>query len=135
VQFNFHSPDQLFTPPLQKYCRDKLAKPVARHKLEEEEVRFEIEAVKHGDSTGLRVLFHQPGVHITVSTLHADAYGAVDLAVDKLKRKLGDTEERRRALARRGPLPSLSDEVEDIFTEDEEEVLREMGALDAVLNL
>jgi ribosome-associated translation inhibitor RaiA len=74
-------------------------------------------------------------VHITVSTLHADAYGAVDLAVDKLKRKLADTEERRRAMARRRPLPSLADEAEDIFTEDEEEVLREMGALDAVLNV
>ena len=134
MRFTFRSPEDLFTPALQKYCQDKLGRPVERHKIDGETARFDIEAAKHGDSTGVRVLFNHPGVQITVSALHQDAYGAVDLAVDKLKRKLKETDERKRARRRRTDLPDLSAELSDIFTADEEEVLREMGALDAVLN-
>ena len=77
-----------------------------------------------------------PGTTITVSTLSGDAFSAVDMAEDKLARKLRDTEERRREQDRRRlELAPLDDEATDIFTADEEEVLRQMGALDAVLEL
>ena len=55
--------------------------------------------------------------------------------MDKLSRKLRDIDERRRAIKRRPGRVDLADEGDDIMTEDEEEVLREMGALDDVLNL
>lgn len=77
---------------------------------------------------------------ISVSSLHTDPFAALDVALDKLSRKLRDNEEKRRDLLRRrgvtpsAALASMAPE-DDLFTEDEEEVLREMGALDAVLNL
>lgn len=136
MRFSFRSPQQLFTSALKEYCEDKLAKPVERLKLDSiDETRFDIEAHEVGENTGLRVLFAQPGLQITVSTLHKDPYASVDLAVDKLSRKLRDTEERRRAIKRRPPRAALHAEEDDIMTEDEEEVLRKMGAFDEIINL
>ena len=136
MRFSYRSPQQLFTPALKEYCQEKLAKPVTRLKMDGKDgTRFDIEAHEVGENLGVRVLFAQPGLQVTVSTLHKDPYAAVDLAADKLGRKLRDIEERRRAKKRRPSRASLTDEDTDIFTEDEEEVLRKMGALDDVLNL
>ena len=135
MQYTFRSPTGLFTDALKEYAADKLARPVHRHKIEGEGVRFECEAAKQGDNVGLRVRFSYPSVQITVSTMSADAYAAVDAAVDKLERKLNETEERRRTIARRrGRGGSLEAELEDLMTQDEEEALKEMGAYDAVLD-
>ena len=134
MQFTFRSPTDLFTGALKEYAEDKLARPVQRHKIDEETVRFDCEAAKQRDNVGLRVRFSYPGVQITVSTISADAYAAVDLAVDKLERKLNETEERRRTLARRpGRADALENEAEDLMTQDEGEALKEMGAYDAVI--
>ncbi len=136
MRFSYRSPQRLFTHALKEYCEEKLGKPVARLKLDGSEgTYFDVEAHQVGEQVGVRVLFHQPGAHVTVSTLHRDPYAAVDLATDKLGRKLRDIEERRRTLNRRSGRASLVEEQDDIFTEDEEEVLRQMGALDDVLNL
>ena len=136
MRFSYRSPQHLFTQALKEYCEEKLAKPVARLKLDNSDgTRFDVEAHQVGEQCGLRVLFVQPGAQITVSTLSKDPYAAVDLAVDKLSRKLRDIDERRRAITRRTGRADLTSEEHDIMTEDEEEVLRKMGALDEVLDL
>jgi len=131
MQFNYRSSSDLFTKALKEYTEEKLGRPIERHQIED--VRFDCEAAKHRDRVGLRVLMSYPGVKITVSTLHPDAYAAVDLAVDKLERKLRDTEDRRRSMKRRRARAVAEDEMDVLMTQDEEEVLREMGALKDVL--
>lgn len=139
MQINFHSPDALLTDELKEYFEEKLTKPIERFKMDPETVRFDVDAGLHHESVGLRIRLSVPGLTISVSSLHTDPFAALDVALDKLSRKLRDNEEKRRdLLRRRGVSPSaalanLAPE-DDLFTEDEEEVLREMGALDAVLN-
>ena len=62
---------------------------------------------------------------------------AIDLVADKLERQVRDAEDKRRSSRRRRALNNggelIAHNAEDIFTEDEEGVLKELGALDAVL--
>lgn len=139
MQIVYHSPEDLFTDALKEYADEKLGKPLVRHKLDGPTSRVDVDASSYREAVALRVRMSTPGLTVTLSALHGDAYAAVDIVADKLSRKLRDVEERRRDLQRRRAdlpaLASLDDEATDIFTADEEEVLREMGALDAVLNL
>ena len=136
MQINFHSPDDVFTDELREYGEEKLTRPLMRHKIPTENARLDVDASNVRERVALRVRLTFPGTTITVSTLSGDAFSAVDMAEDKLARKLRDTEERRREQDRRRlELAPLDDEATDIFTADEEEVLRQMGALDAVLEL
>jgi ribosomal subunit interface protein len=136
MQINFHSPDEVFTDELREYGEEKLTRPLLRHKIPTENARLDVDASNVRERVALRVRMTFPGTTITVSTLSGDAFSAVDMAEDKLARKLRDTEERRREQERRRmELAPLDDEATDIFTADEEEVLRQMGALDAVLEL
>ncbi|MCK6520725.1 ribosome-associated translation inhibitor RaiA [Myxococcota bacterium] len=136
MQINFHSPDEVFTDELREYGEEKLTRPLLRHKIPMENARLDVDASNVRERVALRVRMTFPGTTITVSTLSGDAFSAVDMAEDKLARKLRDTEERRREQERRRmELAPLDDEATDIFTADEEEVLRQMGALDAVLEL
>ena len=136
MQINFHSPDEVFTDELREYGEEKLTRPLMRHKIPTENLRLDVDASNVRERVALRVRLTFPGTTITVSTLSGDAFSAVDMAEDKLARKLRDTEERRREQDRRRlELAPLDDEATDIFTADEEEVLRQMGALDAVLEL
>lgn len=136
MQINFHSPDDVFTDELREYGEEKLTRPLMRHKIPTESARLDVDASNVRERVALRVRMTFPGTTITVSTLSGDAFSAVDMAEDKLARKLRDTEERRREQERRRmELAPLDDEATDIFTADEEEVLRQMGALDAVLEL
>ncbi|MCP4806636.1 MAG: ribosome-associated translation inhibitor RaiA [Proteobacteria bacterium] len=133
MRFTYRSSSDLFTKALKEYAEEKLGRPAERHRIETHDLRFDCESEKHRDRIALRVLMSYPGVKITVSTLHQDAYAAVDLAVDKIERKLRETDEKRRALARRPARPGNMDHEEnDLMTQDEEEVLREMGALEEV---
>ena len=136
MQINFHSPDDVFTDELREYGEEKLTRPLMRHKIPTESARLDVDASNVRERVALRVRMTFPGTTITVYTLSGDAFSAVDMAEDKLARKLRDTEERRREQERRRmELAPLDDEATDIFTADEEEVLRQMGALDAVLEL
>lgn len=136
MQINFHSPDDVFTDELREYGEEKLTRPLMRHKIPTENARLDVDASNVRERVALRVRMTFPGTTITVSTLSGGAFSAVDMAEDKLARKLRDTEERRREQDRRRmELAPLDDEATDIFTADEEEVLRQMGALDAVLEL
>lgn len=137
MQINFHSPDSLFTDEIKERCEEKLSRPVERYKLDEDAIVMDVDAALHRESVGLRVRFRSPGMTVHVSSLHIDLLDACDMAVAKLSRKISGLLEKRRDVARRrantgGAGLALVGE-EDFFTEDEEEVLREMGALDAVL--
>ena len=138
MKFVTHSPESLFTEALRDYCEEKLAKPILKLRLDSPATALNVEASQHGESVELKVRVSLPGSNpFTVQAANQDAYASIDLAADNLIRRLRDIEERRRALERRASMPigaSLDDEEHDLFTEGEEEALREMGALDAVLD-
>lgn len=138
MQIDFHSPDNLFTDKLKARCEEKFSRPLGRYKLAGEGTRVDVVAVEQHDSIGFRVRFRHPGMRIHVSSLDDDLLTACDAAIGKLDRKLRNllakkTEiDRRKAASFSVPEP-LGDT--DLFTEDEEQVLRDMGALDTVLAL
>lgn len=136
MQIATHSNDHLFTAPLKKYAEEKLARPIERHKLDKPPTSLDVEAHNRGESTELKIRISLAGLTpFTVQVAHEDAYAAIDLAADKIERVVREFQEKRRARNRRKVAAGarLDDETEDIFTEGEEQVLREMGALDAVL--
>ena len=135
MRFTFTSRDGLFTEPLKEYSAEKLGKPILRHRLDGDSVRLEVDAAQHREQTGVRVIFHRPGIQVTVSSIHPDAYAAIDLVTDKLERKLTHARDKRLASRRHGSLASMATEESETMTADEEEVLREMGALDEVLEV
>lgn len=137
MQFTTHSPEQLLTDPLREYCETKLQRPIHRHKFDDPAVSMNVDVSQHGESVELKVRVTLPGMSpFTVTGEHEDPYAAIDLTSDKLERRMRDIADKRRSQRRRAGgnnLPDLGDEDHDIFTEEEEQQLREMGALDAVL--
>jgi len=135
MRITIHSHQKLFTPHLSRYCEDKLTKPVERHHVDSEATRLDVDGENAGDKVEIRVRLGLPHHNpITVHVQHEDAYAAVDLASDKLERQLRDMTDKRDSAKKKGlsmPTSELGDE--DFFTEDEEQTLREMGALDAVI--
>ena len=136
MQFVIHSPGETLTEALREYCELKLSKPIERHQVDGDAVSMDVDAVPQGDGGELKVRLRLPHFPpFMVHGAHDDAYAAIDLVADKLERQVRDAEEKRRSSRRRRALDGGGADVgaEDIFTEDEEETLREMGALDAVL--
>ena len=135
MQFTTHSPEQLLTKPLREYCETKLQRPIHRHKFDDPAVAMNVDVSQHGESVELKVRVTLPGMSpFTVTGEHEDPYAAVDLTSDKLERRMRDIADRRRSQRRRAAgSAELGDEDRDLFTEEEEETLRELGALDAVL--
>ena len=132
MQFTTHSPEALLTKALREYCEEKLQRPLLRHKLDHEAGSLSAEFEQTGESVALKVRVSLPGTDpFTVHTHHEDAYASVDLATDKLERRVRDIAEKRRS-NRRERLPLATAET-DGLTAEEEQVLRDMGALDAVL--
>ena len=134
MRLTIHSQDKLFTNPLKEYCEAKLSKPILRHQLDSEATNLDIDGQESGDEVEIRVRLSVPHFPVLTATAHhQDAYAAIDSVVDKLERQIRDSDERRRRLARKAgsDLPVLSKD--DFFTEDEEDKLREIGALDAVI--
>ncbi len=135
MRITIHSHQNLFTPQLSKYCEEKLSKPVERHHIDSEATRLDVDGENAGDKVEIRVRLGLPHHNpITVHVQHEDAYAAVDLASDKLERQLRDMMDKRSSAAKKAKaVPTAALGVDDFFTEDEEQTLREMGALDAVL--
>jgi len=135
MRITIHSHQNLFTPQLSRYCEEKLSKPVERHHIDSEATRLDVDGENAGDKVEIRVRLGLPHHNpLTVHVQHEDAYAAVDLASDKLERQLRDLTDKRASATRKGKAVSTSPlGEEDFFTEDEEQTLREMGALDAVL--
>lgn len=138
MQIDFHSPDNLFTDKLKARCVEKFSRPLGRYKLDGEGTRVDVVAVEQHDSIGFRVRFRHPGMRIHVSSLDDQLLTACDAAVAKLDRKLKNLLSKKAAIDKRAATSFASPEPlgdSDLFTEDEEEVLRQMGALDTVLAL
>jgi putative sigma-54 modulation protein len=135
MRITIHSHQNLFTPQLSKYCEEKLSKPVTRHHIDSEATRLDVDGENAGDKVEIRVRLGLPHHNpITVHVQHGDAYAAVDLAADKLERQLRDMMDKRASTTKKGKtVPTAALGAEDFFTEDEESTLREMGALDAVI--
>ncbi len=138
MRFVIHSPGELFSDALREYCEVKLTKPIDRHRFDGDAVMLDVDANPMGEGVELKVRLRLPQYpSFTVNASHDDAYAAIDLAADKLERQVRDAEDKRRSLRRRRALDGAGEALhaaEDIFTEDEEGVLKEMGALDAVLD-
>lgn len=139
MRFAIHSPGETLTEALREYCELKLTKPVARHQVDGDAVTLDVDAAPQGDGVELKVRLKLPHFPtFTVHGTHDDAYACIDLVADKLERKVRDAEDKKRSARRRRALDAggaVADQGEDIFTEDEEETLKEMGALDAVLDV
>jgi putative sigma-54 modulation protein len=136
LQIKIHAQNKLFTNALREYCEEKLSRPIRRHQLDGDTTHVDLDGQPVGEEIQLRVRVSNPNTPtLNASAHHEDAYAAVDLLVDKVERQLKDYEERKRTLNRKksGPetLPGLG--TDDFFTEDEEDTLREIGALDAVI--
>jgi len=130
-----HSRDGLFKKNLKGYCQEKLTRPIERHRLDDEATRLDIDGHTVGEEVEIRIRLALPHQSpLTATAHHPDAHAAVDLVADKLDRQLRDLTDRQRA-THVGVKDLISEEIgaDDFFTEDEEDTLREMGALDAVI--
>ncbi len=138
MQFVIHTPGETFTEALREYCELKLTKPVERHQMDGDAVSMDVDAAPQGEGVELKVRLRLPHFPtFTVHGAHEDPYACIDLVADKLERQVRDAEDKRRSSRRRRALNNggelIAHNAEDIFTEDEEGVLKELGALDAVL--
>jgi len=134
MQFTTHSPEALLTKALREYCEEKLQRPIYRHKLEHDAGTISAEFEQSGEQVSLKVRVSIPGTDpFTAGTSHGDAYAAVDLAADKLERRVRDIAEKRLTMRRTGRSVTSPAKLDDLLSPEEEQVLRDMGALDAVL--
>jgi ribosomal subunit interface protein len=134
MQIAFHSTDAVFTNSTKGLCRERFRRPVERYRLDEERCLIDVFAEHDNERHDLRVRLRSPGLRVYVSAAHEDVLTAVDMAIDKLSRKINDAQERKLAGRRKTNWPEpqpLGDT--DFFTDGEEEVLREMNALDELL--
>ena len=135
MRLTMHSRDGLFKKNLKGYCKEKLLRPIERHRLDDDATRLDIDGQNVGEKVEIRIRLALPHqAPLTATANHTDAHAAVDLVADKLDRQLRDLTSRQRA-SHVGLQDLVSEEIgaEDFFTEDEEDTLREMGALDAVI--
>lgn len=137
MRLAIHAPDDLLNPELQAHTRAKLLRTLQRFAVEED-AHTVIDVVPDGDGVQVRVraVLVAHANPLVVNATAEDAGLAMDAALDRLSRQLRDMEARRRASRRKAALSEAAEvDTEDFFTEGEEDVLREMGALDAVLGL
>ncbi len=135
MRMTMHSREGLFKKDLKGYCQEKLTRSIEKHRLDDEATRLDVDGHTVGDNVEIRVRLALPHqAPLTASAHHQDAHAAVDLVADKLDRQIRDLTDKQRA-SHVGIQDLVSEEVgaEDFFTEDEEDTLREMGALDAVI--
>ena len=135
MRLTMHSRDGLFKKTLKGYCQEKLTRPIQRHRLDDDATRLDIDGQTVGEKVEIRIRLALPHQSpLTATANHQDAHAAIDLVADKLDRQLRDlTDKQRASHVRLHDIPSEEIGAEDFFTEDEEDTLREMGALDAVI--
>jgi ribosomal subunit interface protein len=135
MRMTMHSREGLFKKGLKGYCQEKLTRSIEKHRLDGEATRLDVDGHTVGDNVEIRVRLALPKqAPLTASAHHQDAHAAVDLVADKLDRQIRDLTDRQSS-NHVGIQDLVSEEIgaEDFFTEDEEDTLREMGALDAVI--
>jgi len=138
MRFTTHSPNDLFSKKMHAYAESKLIKPILRHKIDDSSVTIRCDAEKDNSEVNLRVsvLISGEDSH-TISTSQEELNAAIDIAADKMERLLRDLSDRKRSQRRQNDVPDYTEELgeDDYLTDGEEDVLRELGALDVVLEV
>ena len=138
MKFTAHSPHNLFSVKLQKYANEKLSRPIRKHQLDNDSVSIQASAEQAGENVELKVSVFIPGADLfQLSCSEAELNAAIDIAADKLQRQLGDLSARKSSSRRDQDTTAIPSEItgSDFLTDGEEDVLRELGALDSVLGL
>ena len=139
MKFLANSTNEKYTRRLNTYGKEKLEKPLVRHKFDSDNVTIRTDLEDVGSSIQLKVVVMIPGESKQLITASDhDINAVIDLSSDKLERLLSDLSDRKRAARRSAE--SAQDHTEefggdDYITDGEEEALREMGALDDVLDI
>ena len=138
MKFTPHSSDGLFGNRMKRYAAEKLQRPILRHHLDAEDVEIKAEAKEVGTGIEMRVSVYIPGeeaIHFTVNEEEINA--AIDVSADKLERALRSMKNKKRSRRGQGEQEDYTEEFgeDDYLTDGEEDVLREMGALDDILGL
>ena len=138
MKFTGHSSSGLLGNRMKRYAEEKLQRPLIRHKLDGEDVQIKSEAEENGNQVDFKVSVFIPGEDaITVSVTEERINGAIDVAADKLERAIRSLKSRKKNRREQSDLEDYTEEFgeDDYLTDGEEEVLREMGALDDILGL
>ena len=138
MRFTTHSPNNLFNKKMHAYAESKLVKPILRHKIDDTSVTIRCDAEEENSEVSLRVSVLIPGEdRHTINTCQEELNAAIDLAADKMERLLRDLSDRKRNQRRNTNVPDYTEELgeDDYLTDGEEDVLRELGALDVVLGV
>lgn len=138
MKFTGHSSSGLLGNRMKRYAEEKLQRPLIRHKLDGEDVQIKSEAEENGNHVDFKVSVFIPGQDaITVSVTEDRINGAIDVAADKLERAIRSLKSKKKNRREQSDLEDYTEEFgeDDYLTDGEEEVLREMGALDDILGL
>ena len=138
MKFTGHSSSGLLGNRMKRYAEEKLQRPLIRHKLDGEDVQIKSEAEENGSQVDFKVSVFIPGEDaITVSVTEEKINGAIDVAADKLERVIRSLKSKKKNRREQSDLEDYTEEFgeDDYLTDGEEEVLREMGALDDILGL
>jgi ribosomal subunit interface protein len=139
MKFQTHSPQNLFNKALKEYAESKLQRPIKRHKLNDEGISIRVDASESNKGVDLRVSYSIPGFENQLISCSKDGLNeAIDFAADKMERILRDISEKRKV--KRDNSSKTADYTEelgedDYLTDGEEDVLKELGALDTVLDI
>ena len=139
MKFVGHSSSNIFGNRLKRYAEEKLQRPILRHQLDGSDVSVRAEAEENGNEVDFKVSVFIPGkeaIVVTATEEHLNA--AIDIAADKLERSLRAL--KSKGASRDSGREQLADYTEDFgeddyLTDGEEEVLRQMDALDDILDV
>jgi len=139
MRFLANSSNNKYTRRLNSYGREKLEKPLVRHKFDSDNVTIRTDLEDVGASLQLKVVVMIPGESKQlISATEEDINAVIDIASDKLERVLSDLSNRKQAARRSAEAAQDHTEEfgeDDYLTDGEEEALREMGALDDILDI
>ena len=139
MKFLANSTNEKYTRRLNSYGREKLEKPLVRHKFDSDNVTIRTDLEDVGTSIQLKVVVMIPGeAKQLITASEEDINAVIDIASDKLERVLSDLTDRKRAARRSAEIAQDHTEAfgeDDYLTDGEEEALREMGALDDILDI
>ena len=139
MKFLASSTNEKYTRRLNSYGREKLEKPLVRHKFDSDNVTIRADIEETGNKIQLRVVVMIPGESKQlISATEEDINAVIDVSSDKLERLLNDLSNRKRSARRSAATAQDYTEEysgEDFLTDGEEEALRDMDALDDVLDI
>ena len=138
MQFVGHSSSNIFGNRLKRYAEEKLQRPILRHQLDGTDVSVRAEAEENGSSVDFKVSVFIPGKEAIVVTATEDQLNAaIDIAADKLERSLRSLKNRSNPREANQHLEDYTEDFgeDDYLTDGEEEVLRQMDALDDILDV